>query len=308
MLIKKYRGVNSKLVIQPIYEFLGGRVLNFLISVFFGFYYCLVLKHNDELILMEYLTPRIYQNVTKSILKRFRPKIRVRAFVHLSGDHLEEYYVNKSEIRKRCLKVDGFCVFGSSLKNYLISIGIHEGIIISGFHYVDRTYYKPKDFSKKGAELKVLFQGNLKRDFDLLQVIISKCPQVNFTICSGIKDLTAKFSQFSNVRVFGFLPEPILLEIMQNSDVSLNVFHDTIGSNVITTSMACGMAIVASDVGSIRDYVEENSSILCSTADEFINAISLLSNEEMLLMGLKKKAYDISELFSYENQLVHFGL
>ena len=36
---------------------------------------------------------------------------------------------------------------------------------------------------------------------------------------------------------------------MNDSDISLNVMKDTIGSNVICTSMATGLAMVVSDVG-----------------------------------------------------------
>lgn len=47
---------------------------------------------------------------------------------------------------------------------------------------------------------------------------------------------------------------------MKQSDVSLNVMNDTVGSNVITTSLAVGLAVVASNVGSISDYVVDNES------------------------------------------------
>ena len=60
---------------------------------------------------------------------------------------------------------------------------------------------------------------------------------------------------------------------MNDSDISLNVMKDTIGSNVICTSMATGLAMVVSDVGSIRDYCDETNACFCSSPDDFIEKI-----------------------------------
>ncbi|UVV76520.1 glycosyltransferase family 4 protein [Bacteroides fragilis] len=59
---------------------------------------------------------------------------------------------------------------------------------------------------------------------------------------------------------------------MNKADVSLNIMKDTIGSNVIVTSMAMGLAMVVSDVGSIRDYVDESNGLFCLTSKDFIIA------------------------------------
>lgn len=46
---------------------------------------------------------------------------------------------------------------------------------------------------------------------------------------------------------------------MAKADLSLNVMEDTVGSNVITTSMAMGLGLIVTDVGSIRDYCDESN-------------------------------------------------
>ena len=67
------------------------------------------------------------------------------------------------------------------------------------------------------------------------------------------------FSGLKNATLVGDVPEAELKHYMNDSDISLNVMKDTIGSNVICTSMATGLAMVVSDVGSIRDYCDETN-------------------------------------------------
>ena len=65
------------------------------------------------------------------------------------------------------------------------------------------------------------------------------------------------------MKLIPFVEEENLRRYMEQSDISLNVMHDTIGSNVIVTSMASGLAMVVSDVGSIHDYCDERNSVFC---------------------------------------------
>ena len=53
----------------------------------------------------------------------------------------------------------------------------------------------------------------------------------------------------------------------------LNVMKDTIGSNVICTSMATGLSMVVSDVGSIRDYCSETNAVSVLLHDDFIKIL-----------------------------------
>jgi hypothetical protein len=75
---------------------------------------------------------------------------------------------------------------------------------------------------------------------------------------------------------------------MQSCDVGMSVLEDTIGSNVITTSMAVGLVQVVSDVGSIRDYCDESHSFLCSTEQDFLNALVRLDRDRDMLYQLRQ--------------------
>ena len=133
--------------------------------------------------------------------------------------------------------------------------------------------------------------GNQMRNQKLLKAIVRDNPMVEFTICQGCDDMTDYFKGIQNVELIPFVEEEQLRKYMADSDISLNVMVDTIGSNVIVTSMAMGLAMVCSDVGSIHDYCDETNCIFCDNNDikSFSRAIALLSSDMEKLLLFKRK-------------------
>jgi glycosyltransferase involved in cell wall biosynthesis len=99
------------------------------------------------------------------------------------------------------------------------------------------------------------------------------------------------------------MPEEKLLDRMQQADASLSIMDDTIGSNVITTSLACGLPQVVSDVGSIRDYCSEKNAIFCNDADSFVEAIQTLSQNPKLCQEMGSHARKKAETISLEQSI-----
>jgi glycosyltransferase involved in cell wall biosynthesis len=202
--------------------------------------------------------------------------------------------------------VDEILVFGSSLQQYIQQIGYKKKVTCT-FHYVDSIFYKPASKPQVNNEaLNIICIGNLKRNFSLLKEIIGSCPDARFHVCMGGANLTEHFSGLENVKLYGFLSEDELLALMQSCSVSLSVLEDTIGSNVITTSLAVGLAQVVSDVGSIRDYCSTDDTIFCSDTDSYINAIKKLDNDRTLLLDMQSRAVQKSVSFSKELFLEDF--
>ena len=134
----------------------------------------------------------------------------------------------------------------------------------------------------------------------LLQIVLSN-PDIHFYICQGLHNLSSVFTT-PNVTLIPFVEESELRNYMYNSDISLNVMYDTIGSNVIVTSMGMGLGMICSDVGSIRDYCDENNTIFCNSLDDFNNALNLLTSDSAKLESFRKSAYMKAKgSFSIEN-------
>ncbi len=243
-------------------------------------------------------------------LKQWKIKANLLGLVHLSEKHLLELYNNDDYIRYSLSLLDKVIVLGSSLGKYFNRLGFNDDKVIVTFHYVDTNYYKPNLQKQKNEQLRVIAMGSLKRNHNDLRIIIEATPNIQYDVCMGNANLKSIFDRLDNVTLHGFLSECELLHLMQQVDVSISVLDDTIGSNVITTSLACGLVQVVSDVGSIRDYCDETNSFLCNTNEDFIKALNTISLNEKLRLNMsistqdKAKEIDIKQFNLFFRQLI----
>lgn len=100
----------------------------------------------------------------------------------------------------------------------------------------------------------------------------------------------------------GYLPEDELRNLMDISDVSLNIMEDTVGSNVITTSMAMGLAMIVTDVGSIHDYCDESNTIFCNNnVNSIVKAIQKITSSPKDMYNMKTSSIAKSKLLRIES-------
>lgn len=258
------------------------------------------LRAGDKVFLLEYMEILSPQNQLAYEIKKTHPDIALYAMVHLIPKKLDNSF---SDLKfKQWIKpIDKFITLGSSLTNYLAKRGIEKEKIITSFHYVDNEYYKPTLKSDK-SKIQVIAMGNQERNVKLLREVVANNPIVNFVICQGVNDLSSQFKGLYNVQLIPFVEEDELRRLMNESDISLNIMNDTIGSNVIVTSMAMGLAMICSDVGSIRDYCNEDNCIFCKNdIESFSNAINDLVTNKVRLAQYKEKSINKSHRLSISN-------
>ena len=174
--------------------------------------------------------------------------------VHLVPSRLEKGFSDKKTFDEWTICIDKFLTLGHSLTQFLITKGLPEDKVVTTFHYVDE-YYHNKRPVRLHKNIRVIAMGNQMRNLKLLKTIVDNNPNVNFTICQGVNDLSSYFLKNTNVELIPFVEESELRQHMANADISLNVMEDTVGSNVIVTSLAMGLAMICSNVGSIKDYL-----------------------------------------------------
>lgn len=274
--------------------------LNVLYILYISLYLKCVSSSNDKIFLMEYLAKSCFQDKLALLIRKFSVKGKIYGLVHLAGSHLREIYKSNDVIKKKMELLDECVVFGSSLAIFLKrEIGFNN--VFTTYHYVDTEYYKPLKNDFQTSSLRVLCLGNIKRDFNLLRNLVDSLPHIQFDICQGVMDLQSYFEGCKNVILHGYMTEDDLLGLMQKNDVCLSIMTDTVGSNVITTSLATGLALVVSDVGSIRDYCTDKCAFFCKELDEYRSAILYFSNHQIELEVYKRNAYEQGQLFSYNN-------
>ena len=263
------------------------------------FFVLIKFRNEDSVILLEYLLPTYSQLGIAKTFKLFKPKVKRIALAHLTPLSLQSFF-SQNQILKWGKQVDYLLTFGSSLTAYLVEMGVSKSKVFTIKHYVDSSYYYQIKTSEPTLKPTVIVMGAMKRNFRLLADIVNNVEGVRFIICKGKLPLDGYFKQSDDIQLFGFVSEDELRNLMCKSDISLNIMDDTVGSNVITTSMAMGLAIIVSDVGSIRDYCDNSNAIFCKNdINSFKTAIEVLMQKKTL-QSMKVASLLKSKQFSFE--------
>ena len=257
---------------------------------------------DDKIILMEYMEVLYPMDTLAMKFKKALPNNKLYAMVHLVPARLDKDFKSDDKFREWLSHVDKVLTLGHSLTDYLIARGVAKDKIVTTFHYVDDYYFNNNPL-KVGNPVQVIAMGSQMRNIPLLSKIVADNPEAKFVICQGFSDLSSYFSESKNVRLIPFVPENELRKLMEESDISLNVMEDTIGSNVIVTSLAMGLAMVCSDVGSIHDYCSESNTFFClnDKPKNFTDAIQKLSSDDALLCRMKQASREKSKNLSIDN-------
>lgn len=261
------------------------------------------LKEGDEVFLLEYMLPWASQYELACYIREHFPKVKIYALSHLTVKFFHEMIEKEPDLIQKWIKpVDKLLTLGSSLSSYFNKAGIPKEKISTGFHYVDLEYYHKQTDIEVHTPLRVIMMGALQRDYGMLSEIVKRCHNVHWIICRGRNNVDDLFPKSPNVELKGFLKEDELRHQMDIADVSLNIMDDTVGSNVITTSMSMGLAMVVSDVGSIRDYCNADNAIFCKNEVEgFINALKSLEKDKKRVQRMKETSKSMSSVLTIDN-------
>lgn len=260
------------------------------------------IHNDDDIIFMEYLEVSYPLVGLAYHLKKNFPKNRLSALIHLVPQKLDST-IDNEKFTYWMNPIDRIFTFGHSLSDYLVNRGVDNNKVKTVYHYVDSYYHNDNiRVVSENESIKVIAMGNQMRNIQVLQRIIESNKDVKFVICQGLVDMSDSLGRLPNVELLSFVTEDVLRDYMKNADVSLNVMIDTIGSNVIVTSMAMGLAMVNSDVGSIRDYCSDDNAIFCDNNDisTFSKAISTLCRDKSRLNKMKIASSKISKEFTIE--------
>lgn len=304
-----YQGFSSNLLLRKINMFLARKKFFSRLNQVYRELWA-KLKTGDKVFLMEYMEQLCPQVSLAERLKHSHPHLPIYAMVHLVPEKLNDNF-SQAEYTKWIKPVDYIVTLGSSLTRYFIERGFDKSKIITTFHYVENDYYKVVDRLPTRKSITVIAMGNQMRNVTLLHDIVLQLPQVKFIICQGVGNMENEFADCTNVSLIPFVSEDKLRDYMASADVSLNVMKDTIGSNVIVTSMAMGLAMVCSDVGSIRDYCNDSNCLFANTTQDFVKALKSLSENVDKLNGMKlaslKKSSDLTIDNFYNNIKPYFS-
>ena len=258
------------------------------------------LKPGDEVFLLEYMVLAFPQHLIAKLIKQTKPDVKVYGLIHFTPSYLRKYSIHRY-LADWLKPIDKVLTLGSSLTEYLLS-NTSNVKVSTGFHYVDNDFYNNNNILRCRSCPTAIVMGGMQRNYKLLAEVVKQTQNINWFICKGNLNLGDLFKDYSNVKLFGYLKEEALRDLMHKSDISVNIMDDTVGSNVITTSLASGLVVVVSNVGSIRDYCTEGEAMFCeNNVDSFTSQLNRLCNSLDTINSMKKNARKKAEFYSIQN-------
>lgn len=139
-------------------------------------------------------------------------------------------------------------------------------------HGVDTRFFcNGKERDKSPTVFRCLTVGSNYRDLDThLQVISnlrrSMSQQIEFWIV-GDADSAQAYEPTAGVRHFYGISDKELKELYQAADLLLLPLKDATACNALLEGMSSGLPIVVTDVGGVRDYVDDECAVLVPSGD-----------------------------------------
>lgn len=150
---------------------------------------------------------------------------------------------------------------------------------------IDVVYYQPPlSLIDKDPDLCIII-GENHRDFLTLRGVIELVsylrPQSKFVCVIPPKGIS-RLGTHPNLEVRTGVPEEELLKLYQTASLMIMPLTDATANNAVLEGMACGLPIVISDIGAVRDYVTPESVALVPAFDArkmTEKIIELMSNQ-----------------------------
>lgn len=170
--------------------------------------------------------------------------------------------------RKTLDRLDAVIVVASNQVSYFESaLGSDRVFLIP--HGVDTDFYRPPAHRRTDGT-RCLFVGKWLRDFGTLRGVVRNLsvsdPAVHITIITDPIHANL-FKGESNVTVLSRISDAALLEAYRTSDVLLLPLEDCTANGALLDGLACGLPVVVTDIGGIRDYVDDSCAFLVPPHD-----------------------------------------
>lgn len=225
------------------------------------------------------------------------------ATVHACPIDLEQVFPHRN--RHRLKNAAAIILMSEHQKPFFRAAGVPQHKLHVILHGVDCEFFRP-GIELPNQPFTVIFVGNTRRDFECLYRVTHQLesePQIRVRlICK--KEHQEPFSQLSNVELYHGVSEDELLRLYQTSHVLLMPLLDCTANNAVLEAMACGLPVVASDVGGIRGYVDSTCSVLTPPGDAEAMATALvhLKHDHGQMLKLSQQARRRSTDLSWERQ------
>lgn len=214
----------------------------------------------------------------------------------------ESWFYKQGEERFKALTdkirvVDAAIAVSSNLADFLRQ---YNDNVFCVPHGIDVDFFVPGKFDDRDETL-CLFVGNWLRDFETLvnfaQLMSKRAPSIRVEAVTPERN--RHLFEGSGIKVFSGISDEELREKYQKASLLIQPLLDCTANNSALEAMACGLPVIATDIGGIRDYLTEECAVFCEQgdADELLNiTLDLLGKPDKrrdMAMAARKRAVDL---------------
>jgi glycosyltransferase involved in cell wall biosynthesis len=149
-------------------------------------------------------------------------------------------------------------------------------------HGVDVDFFRPVEERPAAVgRLTCLSVGSNFRDVELHRQVIEQTSAVaggmiKFVVI-GEASLAGQYAGLAHVRYASGISDQELLAAYHAADLQLLPLADATACNALLESLACGLPTIVTDVGGVRDYVDETCAVLVPAGDARACTAALLA-------------------------------
>ena len=234
--------------------------------------------------------------------RRFHPEGKNKLFVtyHFPPQKYGQYFAKPPNLER----VNAIIVVGSNQIDYFAKWTQKEKILFIP-HGIDTEYYMPA-----GNEIRnnnILFIGTHLRDFDVLKGVIDRIEKLSINLSFTIVTFKENWKIFQGLRKIELLTdvtEAKLLQLYQSHALLFLPLIDGTANNTLLEAAASGLPIITTDVGGVRDYLDDESAIFLRSKeiDKVVSTIMDILNDARKKKELAIKARH--KMLSYDWKVI----